>query len=248
MKLFRLLLISLFALPAVAAAGEVLDPFYAPNPGHILSKTSVTAQKFKYDGGAKFNTTQLMETIYYAIDPSWTLFLDGSNTWVDPEIGGKYEIRSWDAGIGYFFMPTETTSLDLELYYTESKPEDADIYKTLFFYGRYDFMKDNDVKPFIGLTYARGLHQITKSDDSITAFVGAWKKFDNVLLRGDVITDYDPDEPEATDISLRLETGYQFNEKLAIDLYGSYNVYSHYQQAADLDSSFGGGIMVRYEF
>lgn len=248
MKLFKLMLISLFALPAAAQAGEVLDPFYAPNPGHILSKTSVTAQKYKYDNGYKFKTTQLLETIYYAVDPSWTLFLDGSNIWAKPDNGAKFEIRNWDAGIGYFFAPSETTSFDLELYYTESKPEDADIYKTLLFYGRYDFIKDNDIKPFIGLTYARGLHQITKSDDSITAFAGAWKKFDNVLLRGDIETDYIPDEPEETDVRLRLETGYQFNEKLAVDLYGSYNVYSHYQQALSLDKNFGGGIMVKYEF
>ncbi|MCR4820948.1 MAG: hypothetical protein K5838_07495 [Elusimicrobiales bacterium] len=249
MRLLKLLLLSLLALPMAAQAGEVLDPFYAPAPGHVLSKTSFTFGNNKLENGIKTESQTLNETIYYGINPSWTLFLDASNTWNDPDNSAKYEVRYWDIGLGYFFEPAENTSLDLELYYTESKPEEMDKDKNLYFYGRYDFMKDQDVKPFIGLEYARNLHQITKSHEWGRAFAGLWTKVNGFLVRADILARYVPDTPESTDIALRMETGYQFTEKFALDLYASYDIYNHAERnPVDTDKNCSAGIMAKILF
>ena len=253
MKITKILLASIAAaisFPAITAAGDVVDPFYGPEPGHILTKTFYEQANKKFNDGNKVKSKTLQETIYYGLTDSWSLYFDGYNSWINNNaLPKEYEMRYWDAGIGYFFEPTANTSVDAELYYTEKKPEDYDAYKTLYFYGRFDFMKDKDVKPFIGTEYSRGLHQITKSDDYFDFFAGVWKRFGNAMIKVSADVEYLPDYPESTNASATLEAGYQFTDNFALTVSGDYYFYDHYvNKPFGLDTGLSGRILVKYLF
>ena len=252
MKITKLLLASFAAIafPAICSAAEVVNPFYGPDAGHALTKTSYRHTNFKYDSGVKIKSNILQETIYYGLTDSWSLYFDASNQWIDSNaLTEKYEVRYWDAGIGYFFEPTANTSFDAELYYTEQKPEDSDAYKTLYFYGRFDFMKDKEIKPFIGTGYSRGLHQITKSDDYFDFFAGVWKRFGNAMIKVSADVEYLPDYPESTNASATLEAGYQLTDNFALTVSGDYYFYDHYvNKPFGLDTGLSGRILVKYLF
>ncbi|MBO4555267.1 MAG: hypothetical protein J5706_00805 [Elusimicrobiales bacterium] len=179
------------------------------------------------------------------------MYFDASNTWIKPEPGNKFEETYWDIGTGYFYEPSSTTSLDLELYYGESKEEDMDKIPQLYFYSRFDFLKDKDVKPYIGFDYSRNLNHFTKnsSGNQMSFFAGAWKKFDNkILLKGSLTALYKHSFPESTRVYFGIETGYQFNKNLAVTIYDETLVYNHNVQNIDIDSSFTGGILLKYLF
>ena len=253
MKITKILLASIAAaisFPAITAAGDVVDPFYGPEPGHILTKTFYEQANMKFNDGNKVKSKTLQETIYYGLTDSWSLYFDGYNSWINNNaLPKEYEMRYWDAGIGYFFEPTANTSIDAELYYTETKEEDCDAYKALSFYGRFDFMKDKEVKPFIGTEYSRGLHQITKSDDAFDFFTGAWKRFGNAMLKARADVVYVPDYPETTTAYASLEAGYQFTDNFAITATGEYAFYDHnVDQQIDMDHGVFGRILVKYLF
>ena len=114
-----------------------------------------------------------------------------------------------------------------------------------------NFLKYRKTKPFIGFEYSRDLTHFTKngSVNEMSFFAGAWTKFENkVLLKGNLKAVYNHSFPESTSALFNVETGYQFADNFAVTLNGDYVFYSHNVQDYDIESSFGGGVLIKYLF
>jgi len=235
-------------LPSLVCAGELVNPFYGPAPMHIVTKTSYTYKTIKKDDGLKLKEDLWQNTLYFGLTDSWMLYWDVYNRTTKPKGEKKFAINYWDLGIGYFTETSENTSIDAELYYAEEKQEGEDKYNFLYFYGRFDMLKNKEVKPFIGFEYTRGLHQIRKSDDWMNVFAGAWKRFGKSMLRLQGELEYDPNDPEKTTASVMTEVGYQLGKNYAITASGWYTFYNHNVNDINVDHALTGQLLLKWQF
>ena len=246
---FTALFAAIFAaLPSTVCADDLVNPFYGPEAKHLITKTSYTYKSTKIEDGTKEKSDLWQNTLYLGLGKSLMFYWDIYNQTTKPEDSKRYAIDYWDLGLGYFAETSENTSIDAELYYAEKKKESEEKYKFLYFYGRFDMLKDKDVKPFIGFEYTRGLYQIRKSDDWMNVFAGAWKRFGKSMLRLQGELEYDPNDPEKTTAAVMTEVGYQLSKNYALTASGWYTFYNHNVNDINIDHALTGQILLKWLF
>lgn len=237
MKLIKALLFTVIAaLPAIANAEDIQDPFYLPQANHFTSYTSFGFSKAKMSiPGFQFKPEQkaLGEMITYGLTDSLFAYASFTNYWVDPKIPGeeKYESRSWDLGLKYRMSPADNTSLTFGAFYTEERIEKMDRENTAVASILFEFMKDHTIKPFASVSYERGTEHFSKNSDEYTFEAGAWTKIDKLSLLAEVQYDYTHDYPEFskpnTFTSIAFEGDYALAENIAAGIGCNFLIHEH---------------------
>lgn len=230
MKCLKAILFTLIAaVPAMAYAEDIQDPFYLPEANHVLSETGIGFSKNKNDFLDKSvsETKKIQERITYGITDSLFVSASLADSLADETDTDKFEIRYWNAGLIYRLSPMDNSVLDLALYYDELRAENTDRDDTWRASARIELMRDMGIKPYAAVEYTRdAIHFGKGMMDTYNFKAGAWTKIDKLSLMANVNADY-THGLRATYAYAAMEADYALAENIAVGITAKGMFYEH---------------------
>ena len=231
MKLTKLVLFSLMAaLPSMANASDIQDPFYMPQANHVLSGTSFAFSRAKMDIGTQLKpeTKALSEYLTYGITDSLFAVASIANYLNDPksDFYGKYETTLWNAGLSYKMSLDQNTSIRFGAAYTEEREEGEDRYNTVKASVLLEPMKDLDLKPFAAVVYNRNVEYFSKSYDGYDFQAGAWTKLNKASIIASLDYKYNHHYTQS-ETFINLEANYGLADNIAAGAGFSSMIHEH---------------------